>query len=44
MRGCEGVDYELGDLRVVDSRVTYSGRWNEKMRGLLPTDLGDGVG
>jgi hypothetical protein len=40
MRGCEGVDYELGDLRVVDNRVAFSGKGNMKLSGSVLAGLG----
>jgi hypothetical protein len=29
--GCEGVDYELGDLRVVGNKIAFSRKGNRKM-------------
>jgi hypothetical protein len=42
MRGCEGVDYELGDLRVVENKIAYSGKGNRKMTGSVLVGLGGG--
>jgi hypothetical protein len=39
----KGVDYEPGDLRVVENKITYSGKGNKKMTGLLLVGLGWGI-
>jgi hypothetical protein len=36
----KGVDYELGDLRVVGNKITFSGKGNRKMSGVVLVGLG----